>query len=103
MLFKNKKHRGFTLIELLVVISIIAILLAILTPSLNRARTLAQGIICKNNLKQYGIATKMYLDSNQSFFPYVNTWLFNDGTMGCQWHDASRNLNLKPELAGTED
>ena len=95
-----KRWKGFTLIELLVVIAIIAILMALLIPSLQRARRQAQGIICRSNLKQYGVATRMYLDNNQGKFPYVNTWLFKDGTMGCQWHDASRNLNRRPELAG---
>ncbi|MBN1974110.1 MAG: type II secretion system protein [Sedimentisphaerales bacterium] len=94
------KHKGFTLIELLVVIAIIAVLLAILMPSLQKVRKQAQGIVCQSNLKQYGIAMNMYLDSNDNTFPYVNTWLFNDNPWGCQWHDARRNLELKPELAG---
>lgn len=74
-----KKKTGFTLVELLVVISIIALLMAILLPSLQRVRRKAQGIICRSNLKQYGIATRMYLDDNEGSFPYVNTWLFKDG------------------------
>ena len=94
------RWKGFTLIELLVVIAIIALLMALLIPSLQKARRQAQGIICRSNLKQYGVATRMYLDNNQGKFPYVNTWLFKDGTMGCQWHDASRNLNKHPELVG---
>ena len=107
MYAQNKWHRlirrnGFTLIELLVVIAIIALLMALLVPSLQKARRQAQGIVCRSNLKQYGVATKIYLDSNQGKFPYVNTWLFKDGTMGCQWHDASRNLIKHPELAGTK-
>ena len=93
-------RQGFTLIELLVVIAIIALLMALLIPSLQKARRQTQGIICKSNLKQYGVATRMYLDGNEGKFPYVNTWLFGDGTMGCQWHDASRNLVRHPELAG---
>jgi prepilin-type N-terminal cleavage/methylation domain-containing protein len=95
-----QKHKGFTLIELLVVIAVIAILLGILVPTLNRAKGKAQTIVSRSNLKQYGIATSLYLDSNRNFFPYVNTWLFNNGQMGCQWHDSSRNLDKNPELAG---
>ena len=99
-LSRKQTSRGFTLIELLVVITIIALLLAILMPALQKARKQAQGIVCRSNLKQYGLAMRMYLDNNDSSFPYVNTWLFRDGQHGCQWHDARRNLNLRPELAG---
>jgi len=67
--------RGFTLIELLVVIAIIALLMAILTPSLSKARDQARTIGCRSNLKQYGIALRMYLDDSASRFPLALTWL----------------------------
>jgi prepilin-type N-terminal cleavage/methylation domain-containing protein len=62
-------RRGFTLIELLVVIAIIAILAAMLLPSLGRAKETARRISCVSNLKQLSIAAVMYTDDNRGFFP----------------------------------
>ncbi len=58
------KQRGFTLIELLVVIAIIAILLAILMPTLHRAREQGKRAACLSNVKQLGVAWVLYADEN---------------------------------------
>lgn len=64
MFGNSRKAFGFTLIELLVVISIIALLMAILMPALNRARKQARGTVCLANLTQWGLITQMYTDEN---------------------------------------
>jgi prepilin-type N-terminal cleavage/methylation domain-containing protein len=93
--------KGFTLIELLVVIAIIAILMAIIMPALQRVKKQARNVICKNNLSQYGLASRMYLDDNNGDFPYSFSWLYDDGGfVGCGWHDASKNIIDHPERAG---
>ena len=57
-----RKNRAFTLIELLVVISIIAVLLAIMLPSMRKIKETARDTACKSNLRNIGLAVAMYLD-----------------------------------------
>ncbi len=64
----TNRRLGFTLIELLVVISVIAVLLAILLPSLNMARIIAKRIGCGGNLKQLSLAWSTYLDDYDGRF-----------------------------------
>ncbi|MBW8016279.1 MAG: type II secretion system protein [Planctomycetes bacterium] len=58
------KRKGFTLIELLVVIAVIALLLAILMPTLRKAKEAAMRIRCGSRLKQWGMAIHMYVSDN---------------------------------------
>jgi prepilin-type N-terminal cleavage/methylation domain-containing protein/prepilin-type processing-associated H-X9-DG protein len=67
----STRKQGFTLIELLVVIAIIAILAALLLPSLQRAKEAGYTAVCKSNLRQYGLALKMYVEDFKAYPPAV--------------------------------
>ena len=67
---------GFTLIELLVVIAIIALLLSLLTPSLQQAKALAVRAQCQAVQRGYVLALRTYLTEENDFFPYVSPYVF---------------------------
>lgn len=63
---------AFTLIELLVVVSIIALLLAVLAPSLARARNESKASVCRSNLHQLGLTVNYYTQDNDDWLPYID-------------------------------
>jgi prepilin-type N-terminal cleavage/methylation domain-containing protein/prepilin-type processing-associated H-X9-DG protein len=79
-------RRGFTLIEVLVVVAIIALLVAILLPSLARARMQAQGVVCKTNMKALVTALHVYVGANQRLPGTADVWW-------TAWEDAGKPPN----------
>jgi len=96
----RKKLKAFTLIELLVVIAIIALLIAILLPSLSRARELSKRLVCAANIKGMGTSAKIYANDNNErwMIPAFKASLV--GTQGIDYLNSRGSTTGNPTDAG---
>lgn len=94
------RRRGFTLVELLVVIGIIALLISILLPSLNRARDAAKKTVCLSNIRELGNSFRLYASQFKDAIPigYMAEKQFSYVAL---WHDGGTGVNsFKPSQMG---
>ena len=72
MFRRRSCERGFTLVELLVVVAIVALLIALLMPTLNKARVLSNRVKCSSNQRQLAAAVVMYANDFDGKLPFCN-------------------------------
>lgn len=94
------KKKAFTLVELLVVIGIIALLIGILLPALNKARESSRSIKCASNIRQLGVAMQFYINENKGILPHGGDprYTDNDGDRAARsvgwWDDPALWINV---------
>ncbi len=90
---KHKIEKAFTVIELLTVIGIIALLMGIVLPSLSAAREQTRSVLCRANLKQLGLALRMYGDDCNGNMPSAEPYPGSYGKSAQHWFNNAALLN----------
>jgi len=91
----RKEQKAFTLVELLIVVAIIAILLAVLVPTLNKVRESARRVVCASNLKQIGLLMEYYCADFKGYYPQsYSGWYEYGGRLDDTNGDGTPNLGL---------
>ena len=105
-----RRRFGFTLVELLVVIGIIAVLIAILMPALNRARRAARFVVCQSNLRQISTGFLIYEQLNHNYFPpgaapmswtWDHAWTWDDCVQSYLEHGIFNNGSGNMQIQGS--
>jgi prepilin-type N-terminal cleavage/methylation domain-containing protein/prepilin-type processing-associated H-X9-DG protein len=96
----DRISQAFTLVELLVVISIIAILAALLLPTLGRAKESARATVCLSNLHQVGVALQIYVSENNNKLPVMRD-VSTDPAVAATNIFPAINKVLAPQLGNT--
>jgi type II secretory pathway pseudopilin PulG len=94
------RANGFTLIDLAVTIGVMAVVIALLLPAVQRAREAARRLQCKNNLRQLGIGLHLYHDAHRTFpAGSLNSWSWITQMLPeMEQANAQRQLNFRMDL-----
>lgn len=99
-----RRRRAFTLVELLVVIGIVAVLLALLLPTLRRAREAGNRATCLSNLRQIGQGIFVYVNENRQWMPPAINTVYNYGdpnsTPPTMWNAPNGSINFLRSALG---
>lgn len=84
---------GFTVVELICILAVVALLAALLMPSLSRVRRIATRVVCSTGMRAFGTVGAIYLNDSEGRLPDARQWLYSAASdsdahpMGCRWHD----------------